>query len=232
MSEIKQSIPYLSLSEIKALELPMLVFGGGEGWMLSNRHEFDEEDNSEAKILLFYIKGQKVKYQLKSIVNRLEKLQNMLSDFQNGELDKYIDEHMQWGDESVFDPYEELLYCLQTEGIQDLPDRIERFAELLDISLNASKIALLKEEMFEKILGSLTSHYRFKDADGEDVFVPESELPVHILEEIIHSKDVQERTQAIESEHCLDNYNAWLAGIKQAVSERRPFDEIQKYIKD
>lgn len=233
MSEIIESVPYLSISTLKSLKFEIRYGAGGEGWLLSNRIPEGIETDRLASHLELYLERQKADYQCDCILSRLERLFSLLGDFAASNFQPHIDATQEFReDDTEFDPYAEIEYLLATDGINDLPDKIQRFYDLLAFSQTMSIRKQVLRDSFEQFFGGkLMRHYQYQDENGETVMVQEDELPIEMVAELKISREVNEELAAVEIEHCLDNYDAWLAAIKSMISDRRPFSEILTLIK-
>lgn len=234
MSEIVESVPSLSIATIKKLKYEINFGGGGEGWLLSNRIPEGADTDRLASHLSLYLERVKANYQCDCILFRLERLHSLLADFAEEKFQAHIDYYMENsdGEESDFDPYVEIEYLLTTDGINDLPDKIQRFYDLLAYSQTISiRRQVLRDSVEQFFGGKLKRHYQYQDENGETVFVPEDELPKEVVTELKISREVKEGLAEVEIEHCLDNYDGWIASITKMVSDRRPFSEILTLIK-
>ena len=230
--------PFLSVSAIQSLRGSLILLEGGSGWLLSNRlpeeigFDYRTMTLEYSKILIRYVDDQKAKYQLACIVDRLNMLKSMLDDFAKSEFQKYIDEIDEFGGEpDSFDPYEELERYMSTDGISDLPDSIERFAELLTISHSSSILLGVERDLFGELFKDVGLSYMFKDESGENIFIPQNEIPSDELSKIKLNHEIKEESQAIDDEHCLDNYNSWYAVMCEMIKKKKPFSEMLKLFK-
>ena len=234
MSEIIEQVPFLSITTIKNLKFEINFGGGGEGWLLSNRIPDAINTDRLASHLSLYLERVKANYQCGCILSRLERLHSLLADFAEEKFQAHIDYYVENsdGEESEFDPYVEIEYLLTTDGINDLPDKIQRFYDLLAYSQTISiRKQVLRDSVEQFFGGKLKRHYQYQDENGETVMVPEDELPAEMLAELKISREVKEGLAEVEIEHCLDNYDAWLACITKTVSDRRHFSQILTLIK-
>ena len=176
-----------------------------------------------------YWDAAKIKAQATALVSTLNKLHEMLTDFERGDFDKYIDRHTKFieeGDEA-FDPYEDLEYTLITPYcIYAIPETIVQYRELLFFAETHSQRKKNRHNAFNTFFPGLETHYTGMDAEGNTVMIPESEMDGDTLLRLEANREIRH----IETEHCLDNYNLWYLKMKRGISERKPFSDLLSLI--
>ena len=166
----------------------------------------------------------KITVQYKTLYNRLNTLILILKDFESGNIDSYIDEANKY--DYVFDPYECLMFELDGGSIYDLPERIEQYRELLNLSRSAGQIANGIESAFTKAFPGLTPYVLAKDEDGNDIAIPKDMAPKSVQDRIEIHKDLAN----IETEHCLDSYNEWRKNMVEMIKRKADFKEMLETI--
>lgn len=172
-----------------------------------------------------YWNAAKVKAQASNLVSVLNKLHEMLTDFERGDFDKYIDQHTKFSEEGgeVFDPYEEMEYTLITPySIRALPKTIVQYRELLFFAQTHSQRKKNEHKAFESFFSGLETHYTGTDEEGNRVLIPESQIDEDTKLHLEANREIKN----IETEHCLDNYNLWYLKMKRGISERKAFSEL------
>lgn len=228
MSEFKQPPPFLRISTIEGLRSNILLSCAGEGWALGNRAH---DDDVNQKLMAMFIMGRKAEFQLDCIINNVNKLYELLTDFSEGNFQKYIE---LWDDSDgqVFEPYAVLESRLQTDCYDSLPDKIERFNELLWYSKASSVMQEVENETINAMFGAIEKHYTGVDADGNEILIPESQIPDDVLADLKYRKEVKQQEICIEQEFALDAYNDWLSAMTGFVVARRPFKEMLTLFRD
>lgn len=228
MSEISQPAPYLSIKKLDLLLHEIDLAMTGDGWVLTNRLE-REGDNINVMLGMFLFNS-KAKYQCKSIVDNVSRIHKMIQDFTKGSFQFYVDNFKKWHDienyEGEFDPYEEVERTLTTDYMDDLPDRLERFEELVSFSKVIDQRRKIMHKGIEHIFGGIDRYYLASGENGETIMVSEKDLSPEFVEDAKLRREIREERESIELEFCLDNYDAWLATLTEMIKERRPFSEI------
>ena len=84
-----------------------------------------------------------------------------------------------------------------------LPERIEQYAELVDLSRQFATLQTVKRQGIEKFFGHLTIYRSATDENGQIVMVPESSLS----ETVRNEQEANRQIAYIEVEYALDGYN-------------------------
>ncbi len=172
-----------------------------------------------------YWDAAKINAQATNLVSVLNKLHEMLTDFERGDLDKYIDQHTKFLEEGgeVFDPYEDLEYTLTTPySIHALPETIVQYRELLFFAETHSQRKKNEHKAFKSFFSGLETHYTRTDEEGNRVLINESQIDEDTKLHLEANREIRH----IETEHCLDNYNLWYLKMKRGISERKPFSQL------
>src|SRR5690606_10025220 len=177
-----------------------------------------------AQDLITYWLMHKTTFQYKNLRDGLTVLINKLKDFESGNIDSYIDEANKY--DYVFDPYECLMFEFDSGSIYDLPERIEQYRELLNLSRSAGQIANGIESAFTKAFPGLTPYVLAKDEDGNDIAIPKDMAPKSVQDRIEIHKDLAN----IETEHCLDSYNEWRKNMVEMIKRKADFKEMLETI--
>ena len=143
--------------------------------------------------------------QAHNLLTKLKKMHQVCTDFAAGNLHPYIDEFEKWkeSETDVFDIWEELEGCFNTFSVDDLPEKIEQYTELLNYSRHFAQLQKAKREGLERFFGSLPRYYPAVDEEGGTVMIPQSEMPADVL----HERAVRNEIAEVEIEYCLDRYN-------------------------
>lgn len=143
--------------------------------------------------------------QAKNLLDKLKQLHQTCADFAAGNLQPYLDQYNKWADEDTppFDVWEELERCFNTFSVDDLPERINQYAELLAFSRSFADLQKAKREGLNKFFGTLPRYYQAVDEEGQTVLIAENEMPADIL----HERAVSQEIAEVEIEYCLDQYD-------------------------
>ena len=143
--------------------------------------------------------------QAQNLLTKLKKMHQVCTDLATGNIQPYIDEFEKWkeSDADAFDVWEELERCFNTFSVDDLPQHIEQYSELLNYSRHFAELQKAKRVGLEQFFGTMPRYYQGVDEEGQPVMIPESEMPTDVL----HQRDVRNEIAEVEVEYCLDNYN-------------------------
>ncbi|GAB4035015.1 hypothetical protein [Spirosoma gilvum] len=146
----------------------------------------------------------KTRWQAENLEAKLFKLHQVCSDFVDGNFGPYIEVFERWRDDTggVFDPFDELDVCFNCDSPDDLPDRIEHYGELLQLSLTFSKIQQQKQASFHQ----MDSKQPWYNTESE------------------HQRRVNEEIKAVQVEYCLDHYNLFYEQATGLLSAHRGGD--------
>jgi hypothetical protein len=183
--------------------------------------------------MLLFVNNSKIEYQVNVILNKVSTLKKYIEDFDSGNFDKQIDQFNEYpeydeeGKQIPFDPYRELEHLLTTDGIEDLPSKIEYFTELLNFTRTYSAIEETRSAAFKSFFGdTIKMHFATEDPEGNVVMVPEDQVSKDVLDSIKNEKEIKNGLMEIGIEHCFDNYNDWYLEMIKLVSLRRPYSEM------
>ncbi|GAB3780609.1 hypothetical protein GCM10028818_33110 [Spirosoma horti] len=145
--------------------------------------------------------------QAQNLHTKLTRLHQVCTDFIAENFDPYIDEHEKWAEneDQVFNPFECLERCFDCASVEDLPDQIEQYRELLSLSHSFGATQQIKNKAIQDTFGDLLWYYAATDTEGETVMISERELP----ESFRHQQAVKQEISDIQVEFCLDGYNAF-----------------------
>lgn len=225
MSKIIKNGPLLNLLLLDDLKDEIELAMGGHGWALTNRITGDKFD----RVVNVFVYNSMVKYQLDIILQRATGIYERALAFSKGEYDKYLDEYNEYADGTFdpFDPYTEIGWLLTTDGIDDLPESISLFKELVSfVDTYIPRRKAMKTAFRALFNGDVKPYYRCLDEDDNVIMVPADELPESILEEIQTDLEVRDGLLMINIEHCLDNYDEWFIQAKSIVDNRGDFKSI------
>ena len=177
-------------------------------------------DLDDATIVSFF----RMHSQAKNLLDQLTKLHSVCSDFAEGNLQKYVDEHQQdASDDEPFDPYFELEYLFDGQTVYDLPPTIQQYKELYAMSLNYAKIREVAEQALDLAFdGKLQWHLPVQE-DGQTVYKPEKELPKDLVDTFHYEQQIAN----IQTEYALDLYNLFYSKCRQIIQSNRATGNIQ-----
>jgi hypothetical protein len=215
MSKNINSQPFLPLNKIEAVRDALTIVRGQDGWLLGNR--IPEKDR-ESRLILF-VNNCKVEFQLNVILKRVKTLKMYIANFSIDDFDFLFDEFNKYkvfdenGKRIPFDPYKELDMLLMTDGIEDLPFKIEEFSELLNFTKNYSLYEKARREAFYELFGQNYSEHK----------TPDDLLINTVIEAISTDYNIGNH---IEIEDTFTHYNKWYTLMTRLVSQRKPFTEM------
>ncbi len=212
--------PSLLIKKIEDCVDAHTIIRSQDGWLLGNRIPEKHRQNS----LILFVNNCKIEYQLNVILKRAKALKMYIEKFSVDDFDFLFDEfnkfpvHDENGNRIPFDPYRELEILLMTDGIEDLPFKIEEFSELLEFTKNYSLYENARREAFYELFGE-----NFKEAK-----TPEDLLIHNVIEAMSTDHNIENK---IEIENTFKHYNKWYTSITRLVSQRMPFTEMLSLFK-
>ncbi|GAB2784414.1 hypothetical protein GCM10027275_30760 [Rhabdobacter roseus] len=166
-----------------------------------------------------YWEVSKLALQAGLLVLKLRALYDQIVDFNEGRFD---DTEEVLGGSDSSDPYEELRRRVVGGSFyKGLPANIEQYSELLDY-VQSARARRVEEDMRHINLPETYRCFRTVDQSGRLEIVALQ----HRTEEREIELSAKQALFDIETEHCLDNYNAWYQEMMRAIDERRPFAEM------
>ncbi len=234
MSEIIElkKPPFLVVSHLESTCEFVELQSAGDGWALYNHFKGPERIDNDNSLLLHH----KALKQIENILNTVKLLSVRINDFANGNFEEYINAailfgELEEGEEDMWSPFDLLNATLKNNSIDDLPEDINTYSELLQMNLMAQQRAAIMDETVKRVTDKLQSYAVVTDEDGEKITVPFSELPDDLREAITYNKDIKNAFKYINIEHCLDNYNAWYRELKNAIMKEYPFDYMLQFFR-
>lgn len=162
----------------------------------------------------------KTNKQAENLLDQLRKLHKECTDFSAGNMDAYLEEFEKWVDleDGVFDPFKTLLYHFDGEVITDLPERIEQYDELVHLAAQYGLVKKAKDDALKQFFPGLTFSYRATNEAGDDIFIPEDQMPKDQLNTIESNQQIKQ----IEVEYCLDGYNEFYGKCLEIIHTYEP----------
>ncbi len=225
-SIISKPLPTLCLDTLKrATGETSLQHIQSDQWVFNHHYGISKYD-ADVMTLITY-KGHR---QMDNVYNRLLKLHTTITDFAASNFQEYVDEHNRYreddDEEDDFDPYVELQWLVGSETIDELPLTIETYSELKAILSITSRRHEAMSNAFAKFFPNVKMHYLGKDEDGNEAMIPEDAIPGAMVQEMRTNREVEDGLLHIEIEHCLDNYDEWIAAMIRMINERARFSEM------
>ncbi|GAB2774271.1 hypothetical protein GCM10027275_16630 [Rhabdobacter roseus] len=174
-----------------------------------------------------YLTAAKRKGQAVALYQNLRGLHQKLSDFAAGKFGPYFNAHCKYSGAESFDPYHELRISMNCEVVDDLPEHIEQYAELVAFAEQTSLRSKMMIDSVRHLAPNFRFQYRATNEEGNPIIVFED----HWTEDQKNKKEVEQDLHNIEVEHCLDKYNAWYQAMMTALDEVRPFAQMLSWLK-
>lgn len=167
----------------------------------------------------------KVAKQSKNLNDKLRELHKVCSYMANGVLDQYITAHEEFQEDEndLYDPFVTLKGSIDSGSIDDLPPQIEFYNDLCIFAPKYFELQKIKREGLTTFFGKIPKSYLFKDEKGNDLFIPESELPEDVLTKIEADRDIKD----IQVEYSLDTYNEFYETCLSLIDAHQPLGDYQ-----
>jgi hypothetical protein len=184
------------------------------------KSEMDKEVD-DAMIISFF----RMYHQAHSLLDKLTDLHTACSDLSKGDIQKYIDQHLRdVGDAEPYDPFFEIEYNFDGQTVYDLPETIETYSELYQMSLQYARIREVSDQALDKLFDGKLQWQLPVHEDGETIYVPQKDLPKDYVEEF----RINQQINNIEIEYALDRYNQFYQACIESIRSNRATGDYQR----